>query len=566
MLEVKVLSDTEKLEYENRVRERIIILEEWLKKGKIVIADHLAKDFEESLRNVKYDQDGNIDLKTVDGRIRSMALTVGQCQREEDVKSQISLYEIQRHYFEIFEKNFGKMYEDMKKNNGNPHLVARWISESDDVQEFSDRTLPQLLDMLYKFWEYFEEANLYHIQDLVSLKGSYAGDLFPSYMSNIASKCGIYLDTIVVPDPYIRMGNFWKLLQTKQKVYYLIKHALNILNYKEIAFAELKTPIIVVAPEIDFLEEDRLGFQNENVLKNTQKHIQGVFGEIFSDIEEAKGFCKELKDVEAIITKISCHERVLFDTDWTEPLSKQLIKAFQEYPQSIREKESIGELYWRSVFGRMKQAEDALFYSRAHGGIPVIEAPTSWRYFNWKLEYDTQESIKSDVNTHSLAGLQLLAEENMCWLGKVPIDTLIELRKQDALPELREMFSKGLPELIQADAGNFKATGEKVLDNIRRSFNNHEKIIEDFERQKGKIGKEVLTKSLVYGGIGLAASWLLPGALSALHGAIGWPNIPSLKDAKSDWDRIPEKFNEVDEKQKEEKKTPVGLLFCVANE
>ena len=214
----------------------------------------------------------------------------------------------------------------------------------------------------------------------------------------------------------------------------------------------------------------------------------------------------------------------------------------------------------------MKQAEDALFYSRAHGGIPVIEAPTSWRYFNWKLEYDTQESIKSDVNTHSLAGLQLLAEENMCWLGKVPIDTLIELRKQDALPELREMFSKGLPELIQADAGNFKATGEKVFDNIRRSFNNHEKIIEDFERQKGKIGKEVLTKSLVYGGIGLAASWLLPGALSALHGAIGWPNIPSLKDAKSDWDRIPEKFNEVDEKQKEEKKTPVGLLFCVANE
>ena len=119
MLEVKVLSDTEKLEYENRVRERIIILEEWLKKGKIVIADHLAKDFEESLRNVKYDQDGNIDLKTVDGRIRSMALTVGQCQREEDVKSQISLYEIQRHYFEIFEKNFGKMYEDMKKNKEN---------------------------------------------------------------------------------------------------------------------------------------------------------------------------------------------------------------------------------------------------------------------------------------------------------------------------------------------------------------------------------------------------------------------------------------------------------------
>ena len=53
---MKVLSDTEKLEYENRVRERIIILEEWLKKGKIVIADHLAKDFEESLRNVKYDR------------------------------------------------------------------------------------------------------------------------------------------------------------------------------------------------------------------------------------------------------------------------------------------------------------------------------------------------------------------------------------------------------------------------------------------------------------------------------------------------------------------------------
>ncbi|MEH6706324.1 MAG: hypothetical protein V7691_16140, partial [Galbibacter orientalis] len=68
------MKSKEEKEYEERVKRRVQILKEQLENGNIHISEHLADDFEKSLLRVRLDKNGEPDLDTVDGRIRSMAL------------------------------------------------------------------------------------------------------------------------------------------------------------------------------------------------------------------------------------------------------------------------------------------------------------------------------------------------------------------------------------------------------------------------------------------------------------------------------------------------------------
>ncbi|MDC5679075.1 hypothetical protein OFM94_17055, partial [Acinetobacter baumannii] len=68
--------ELEKQEYEERLRYSLKILSKNLNEGKIKVAKHLIDDFKESMRNIKYDVNGEIILDSVDRRIRSMALSI----------------------------------------------------------------------------------------------------------------------------------------------------------------------------------------------------------------------------------------------------------------------------------------------------------------------------------------------------------------------------------------------------------------------------------------------------------------------------------------------------------
>jgi hypothetical protein len=68
----RAMTENDQSEYEAGLRWRSEVLKAKLEAGEIVIADHLAEDFEKSLKAVKYQADGQIDLSTVDGRIPTM--------------------------------------------------------------------------------------------------------------------------------------------------------------------------------------------------------------------------------------------------------------------------------------------------------------------------------------------------------------------------------------------------------------------------------------------------------------------------------------------------------------
>ena len=101
----------EQIEYEDRLRRRLKILQEQFKAGKVKIAEGL--NVEKSLLAVRMGPDGEVDLDTVDGLVRSLALGVTAMHDREELKKEASLSEIQNMYFKFIENNFGFFYKIM---------------------------------------------------------------------------------------------------------------------------------------------------------------------------------------------------------------------------------------------------------------------------------------------------------------------------------------------------------------------------------------------------------------------------------------------------------------------
>lgn len=145
------VEEKEQQEYEDRLQRRLQILMKQFDEGKVKIAEGLKVI--DSLKAVRYRPDGLVDLGTVDGLVRSMALTVEHFYDREELKKSFSLSEIQNAYFTFLEQNFGQFFQEMKKHDVTPHDIARHISSNISAVNELIASLPNFLGVLKEFWE-----------------------------------------------------------------------------------------------------------------------------------------------------------------------------------------------------------------------------------------------------------------------------------------------------------------------------------------------------------------------------------------------------------------------------
>lgn len=471
---------TEKQQYEARLQHRLKILKQQFEAGKIQIAKGLQVI--ESLERVRYAPDGNIDLDTVDGLVRSMALAVEAMHDREEMKKSASLAEIQTTYFEFLEKNFGQFHRVMVDRGLTPHDAGVALSRTPTTVAELTRNLEGFLSTIEEFWSSAGPIAIAHVEDMDdTLKGVFGGDLFPSASENIASKCGLYTDTLVLPDPYLRSKHIFERATDERKAYFLIKHALNLLQYKDLACADVSPPIVVVLPDITVIEDGEREYFYRLGQDDALIHASRVFGRKFESFEELMEFCGHLDTIERAAAEIKDHDRVLFDTEWKGTVSEQLERVTQDPAYAgLLGTDNPGLIVASQAIGRMSTSNELLVKARRLRGTPIIDAPTSWQYLVWKLEYDAgqTEAIEGLRDLHVVRGLQTLAENDMQWLGRIPPEALLEVRMTGALGEVREILTKGVEELAMANPTNFHRTSDLVFDNIHTAFAEHRKNID----------------------------------------------------------------------------------------
>lgn len=548
----------EQLEYEERLRRRLKILQEQMKQGKIHIAEGLK--VVDSLQAVRMDANGVVDLDTVDGLVRSMALAVTEMHDREELKKLASLSEIQNSYFNFFEQNFGGFYKLMLKRKLTPHDAGRAAMQSEGSIREVTENLDKLLEFIEQFWTELGDIAHIHVEDQHNnIKGVFGGDLFPAHDENIASKCGIYTDTIVLPDPFLRSKHVFEKSKPADQAYYLIKHAMNILQYKELACADVDIPIVVVLPDTAALEQEEREFFHELGISDSLKHSEKLFGRKFESLDELLEFAQELDTVERAVAEIADESRFLFDTEWKGDVAAQLKKATESSHTRLIGTNHPGIILANQSVGRMSVSNELLIKSRRLKGSPIIDAPTSWQYLAWKMEYDSSEaeSATNGKDLHIMRGLQDLADGDMEWLGNVPPAALVEVRKQGAMDEIRSLLGKGVEELVQSNPNNFHRSRDQMFENINEAFDKHKENIKQLRAKQWKFAGTDIGSWLVTGTLGITAA--ATGAPIWAIAALGADQILDAPKLKS----IPASIKSLIEENKKEQMSPVGMLFNI---
>lgn len=553
-------SDEDKKQYEERLQRRLQILRDQLEKGHV----HFNEGMQviESLKAVRYAADGTVDLNSVDGLVRSLALAIEGHHNREELKKTASVHDIQNAYFKVLTDNFAHFFNEMVRLNLTPHDAGIAISRGQSSREEFAKSLPPFLEFIDEFWNEAGDIVHVHIEDMRdSLKCVYGGDLFPAHDENLASKCGIYTDTIILPEPFLRSRLLFGQWDEETRVRYFVKHALNLLQYKELACADLNPPIVIVAPDYTALQHDEMNFMLELGKEDAVIHATKLFGRTFSDIEEVMDYADGLTDIESLLAKVHDPARILFDTDWPRAPKEQILRAQNDQHAELLRTTHPGRIVAAQAIGRMATANELLIKARRFGGSPIIDAPTSWQYFVWKLEYDAQRMAgrEPDEDLHLLRALQSLSQTDMPWLGRVPPDALIEILKIDALPEIRAILTNGVSQIASANPENFHRTTDKVFDNIEAAFAEHRQKIKELSGKKWRFaGKDI-------------GAWFAVGSVELAAAATGSPawgiaalaanqlfEMPKLKD-------IPESIKKLADENRKLTQSPVGLLFKYGN-
>ncbi|MGD6739127.1 hypothetical protein ACP5PY_23435 [Photobacterium leiognathi subsp. mandapamensis] len=274
------------------------------------------------------------------------------------------------HIFNFFEQNFGGFYK-LCQRKLTPHDAGRAAMQSEAFIKEVTNNLDKLLEFIDEFWKGLGDIAHIHVEDQHNnIKGVFGGDLFPAHNENIASKCGIYtVNNLTGPFPTLK--HVFEKSKPADKAYYLMKHAMNILQYKELACADVEIPIVVVLPDTAALDQEERKFFHELGIADSLKHSEKLFGRKFESLDELLEFAYQLDTVERAVAEIADESRCLFDTEWDGDISAQLKRASESSPYRLIGTNNPGIILANQPVGRMSVSNELLIKSRKLKGCQL---------------------------------------------------------------------------------------------------------------------------------------------------------------------------------------------------
>jgi hypothetical protein len=458
--------------------DRIYLLRSRLEDGKIHFAPHLIDGFMKSYQAIRIGEDGLVDPETVDGRMRAATLAIRAMSQRQEAKEQLSVGDIQEAYFKILAANFGWILDKMRESQVTPEVAGRAMASDSSYVEHVVSKFPEFYEDIKQFWTDVSETGYIHLQDGRQLKTVFGGDIFPSHRENVVSTAGLYVDTIVLPCPVMRLGPLINISQDQEFVSMLVKHVLTALTYRDLATADINPPLVLILPSYDDFELDSAHATMERSKPSTLLHASYLFGRKFESIEEFAEFCTAQKTIDQVVKELKGADRLLFDIEYgTDPRAQLSREMAAKHPMPIEfDPEIAGNHVLFACMGRMPQALTAQDKAMNVGGTPMIAAETSWRYYTWLLDYQaspTRDDITHRESMHVVRAVQSQGSNDLEWLGNVPPETVLEIRKRGYAEDIRSILSNGIRDLITLNPDNYFRTSDQVVSNLQEAFDAH---------------------------------------------------------------------------------------------
>lgn len=145
----------------------------------------------------------------------------------------------------------------------------------------------------------------------------------------------------------------------------------------------------------------------------------------------------------------------------------------------------------------------------------------------------------------------------MEWLGAIPGEALVEIRRAGALQEIRQVIGAGIEDIARAKPEGFHRSADQVVENLQQAFEEHRSRVRELSQKKWRFALRDVGTWLVVGSLEVAAAATgtpMYGLLGVLANQV--VDSAKLKD-------LPPKVKALVDETRAARRSPVGLLFAL---
>jgi len=526
------------------------------------IPESTIHEFHQELRSIQRAPDGEIIVSSCGPLVRTLARTIYTASEVENISDnpkanpdihQTDIVELQREYFGILEELILRAagypyYHWSSLDEFQLHLRTNAVYLANETE----KALVDSSSRLLQFYAKNHKALYSECRRLGGVKLVHGGSSnFTESHFDILRKMLLYTDTVLIPDPVLPWIERDRPNERFPRVQ-ILRNAFTLLQLKPLVDAKLPVPAICVFPSWEKSLET-----NDEV---TQDGISRISIDFFSHF---LGRCFE--DESEIVDHIDHHETHFLDVVEANALFvapegmigdsvQNGLKSYMEYVRQFRSAEMVRSLeqmparyvVFNAIMERLAPQFHLQDNSESLLAHPLVGIPAQAHYFSLcakvcRTRLVTQQLLRPETITT----LEALNSSTFNWIGNISVDTLVELRMENANMEFRKRLADFTSSLHDAAVGDLDRVaseiGRGLAGMIAEHENNVRRLQEEYARRH--------TKTLIAAG-GTVVSMFVP-LLAPLPTILGG----SAFAGKYLWDKV----DEVTDHRKAQKSL-VGVL------
>ncbi|MHB2021530.1 MAG: hypothetical protein ACYCW6_31755, partial [Candidatus Xenobia bacterium] len=299
---------------------------------------------------------------------------------------------------------------------------------------------------------------------------------------------GLYCDTQLIPDPVYPFifGNLHlnaMHLQLAIALFY-------ILPLRPLVDARLQEPPVLIFPSFEEILEEKDAITQSGIASLMVKVVAPACDATLTTIEELLEFAR--KHENAFLDAVSREK--LFVPPGGDPkhvgTAQEAAKIYLRELNGIRnadvlsdmERLPCGVLVFNGILERLRPQYHLLENAEELAAQPMLNQGVHWYYFERCALAEARELVNQRVlSRDSLDVLRAIQDDSLTWLANIPIDGLVDLRRNLEHVEFRERLMKCTTQLTSVGPAELDAVVKEVRHGLEVMIQRQQKAIKDIE-------------------------------------------------------------------------------------
>jgi hypothetical protein len=392
-------------------------------------------------------------------------------------------------YFNWLDVLFGELASEVQSSGVTSGKFAQDYLSNTSKRAHLLEQLPSLASRVATFWDQQTPRLRPTLDALPGVKGMFGGDIGPRADSAIFQRAGLYFNTIVVPDPLHRISSMPDTLKIPE--YYFLKYAIDQLLQKDIYLAPVWPPIAFLGPEgLTSLADDTARPLTHLASLDCVILANQLFGENFDTYDQVKSHFTSLATPARVLSALARPDLLYLDSHAPLTPAAQIDALIARNHLDWKPSESdvppeSASFILFHLFGRLLQANALYSGALASFSHPIVDAPASFHWLQWKL-ISNQDLLATELDFSGPTELALtnaLLSEQLEWLSAVSIASLVRLRRDGQMSELRDLIGREFERLSAMELATSSQVINQVDYTLSEAIAQHNAEVRDLDTQ-----------------------------------------------------------------------------------